>query len=231
MWNRESAVAALEQAGLTLTGQREIDHAVQLQLRDGTTVNVYTSGKAVVGGRRSDEKTKAEQIFASAPQVSTPTALESLPAKPDKVFIVYGHDVQCREQLELLLRRLDITPIILANLVPSGLTIIEALEQHSEVPFALVLLTGDDEGYPKGQPTQARARARQNVVLELGMFLMKLGRSRVGILHKGAIELPSDISGLIYIPFENDVREAKNLIAASLQQAGFEVSIAALSAE
>ncbi len=74
-------------------------------------------------------------------------------------------------------------------------------------------------------------RARQNVVLELGMCLVKLGRERLATLHKGDVELPSDINGLIYIPFKDDVSETKNKLAAALQRVGFRIAIAALSAE
>ena len=41
------------------------------------------------------------------------------------------------------------------------------------------------------------------------MFLVRLGRKRVAILHKGSLELPSDISGLIYIRFNKRVDEVK----------------------
>jgi predicted nucleotide-binding protein len=63
------------------------------------------------------------------------------------------------------------------------------------------------------------------------MFLAALGRERVAILHKGNLELPLDINGLMYIPFQNSVQECKNKLAASLQKAGFFIDINALSAE
>jgi predicted nucleotide-binding protein len=143
----------------------------------------------------------------------------------NKVFIVYGHDVECREQLELLLRRMRLEPVILQNLVGGGQTIIEKLESNLVVRYACVLLTPDDEGYPAGKPGQLRPRARQNVVLELGMFLVRLGRKRVAILHKGDLELPSDINGLIYIRFEKRVDEVKERLGAELQDAGFHINI------
>jgi predicted nucleotide-binding protein len=141
------------------------------------------------------------------------------------VFIVYGHDANVREQLELLLRRMKLEPIVLQNLPSGGQTIIEKLETCSDVTFACVLLTPDDEGHIAGQPEQRRPRTRQNVVLELGMFLAKLGRKRVAILHKGNVELPSDISGLLYIPFRERVDEVKERVAAELQEAGFQINI------
>ena len=63
------------------------------------------------------------------------------------------------------------------------------------------------------------------MVLELGMFLAKLGRKRVAILHKGDVELPSDINGLLYVPFKERVDEIKERVAAELQEAGFQINI------
>src|ERR1041384_8339396 len=106
---------------------------------------------------------------------STPvgTAAEIVSPSNNKVFIVYGHDIECREQLELLLRRMKLEPVILQNLPISGDTIIEKLEANIDVRYAFVLLTPDDEGFPTGQPKEKKLRARQNVILELGMFLVR----------------------------------------------------------
>jgi predicted nucleotide-binding protein len=82
-----------------------------------------------------------------------------------------------------------------------GQTIIEKLEHHSEVSFAVVILTPDDVGGPKGGTTQARAR--QNVIAELFYFIGILGRSKVCALVKGEIEIPSDIGGVVYVPFDS----------------------------
>jgi predicted nucleotide-binding protein len=57
------------------------------------------------------------------------------------------------------------------------------------------------------------------------MFLAKLGRKRVAILYKGDLELPSDINGLLYLPFKERIDEIKERIAAELQEAGFEINI------
>jgi predicted nucleotide-binding protein len=75
-------------------------------------------------------------------------------------------------------------PVILQNLPIAGDTIIEKLESNIDVKYACVLLTPDDEGYRAGNDNEKKLRARQNVILELGMFLVRLGRKRVAILHK-----------------------------------------------
>jgi predicted nucleotide-binding protein len=211
--------------------RREINNGLQFTLPEGTKINLFPStGKVLVQGKDSAEKKRAEQLLQSVPIVSsaqgvaTPQSLLLLPA--EKIFIVYGHDTEAREQLELLLRRLKLEPVILANLVAEGQTIIEMLEKYrANVKYACVLLTPDDEGHKRDCPTEKKFRARQNVVLELGMFLSTLGRKRVAILHKGDVELPSDIHGLVYIPFNKHVSEVKQRLAAELQEAGFHINI------
>jgi len=68
-----------------------------------------------------------------------------------------------------------------------------------------------------------KQRARQNVVLEFGYFIGKLGRGRVCCLLKGTIELPSDMGGICYVRFENSVSEAKELILNELRGVGYEL--------
>jgi predicted nucleotide-binding protein len=232
-------VAALKGIGIVPASTKAIDHGVQYVLPEGTIVNVFQTGKALVQGKKTDERRRVEELlgpkaFPAVPisaSLAEPVPILSRGSGDGKVFIVYGHDKTARNALELLLTRLNIKPVILSNLAPDGKTIIEALIANSDVQYAIVLLTPDDEGHRIGHPNEKKPRARQNVVLELGMFLIKLGRERVAILHKGDLELPSDIGGLIYISFKDDVNEAKNKLAAALQKAGFYISVEALSAE
>jgi predicted nucleotide-binding protein len=249
-WTKDLVKTRLEEGGLQVLFEKAIDHGVQLTLVEGTIVCIYNTGKAVVQGKANDEKVVAQGLLAvpapknSAMKVATPIpgaatlaaeagapAYTGKGASEPKVFIVYGHDKESRKALELLLLRLDIKPVILSQMIPNGNTIIEALIEHSEVTCAIVLLTPDDEGHPAGAPDKKRFRARQNVVLELGMFLTKLGRNKVIILHKGEVELPSDIGGLIYIAYSKEVEEVKAKVAAALQKIGFNIDIAKLSAE
>jgi predicted nucleotide-binding protein len=115
------------------------------------------------------------------------------------VFIVHGHDEAAKLQVARFLERLDLKPIILHEQANYGSsTIIEKLERHSGVAFAVVLLTPDDMGAAKDNPQALKPRARQNVILELGYFLAKLGRNKVCPLYKEGVELPSDFSGVTY---------------------------------
>ena len=107
-----------------------------------------------------------------------PTGKAAAPVKQTNVFVVYGHDSQARTQLEAMLRRWGLNPILLDQLPSEGQTVIEKLEAASSTAdFAVVLATPDDEGHRAGHADENAFRARQNVVLELGMLLSKLGRS------------------------------------------------------
>ncbi|MDH5447612.1 MAG: nucleotide-binding protein [Candidatus Bathyarchaeota archaeon] len=66
-------------------------------------------------------------------------------------------------------------------------------------------------------------RARQNVVLEFGYFIGLLGRDRVCCLYKGDIELPSDMHGIVYVPFKESVNEVKDKIIKELREAGYDI--------
>ncbi|MEW8053506.1 MAG: TIR domain-containing protein [Candidatus Thiodiazotropha sp.] len=236
-WDLEDLKSKIASHGLVISELKDIQHGQQIRLSEGTKANWYTSGKVVVQGKDSEEKNLLNSVInegatkpAQPVQAEVATPAQTADVEP-KVFVVYGHDTEARDQLELMLLRMNIKPVILGNMAPDGKTIIEALIANTDVPYAVVLLTPDDAGHKTGDPDSKAFRARQNVVLEMGMFLSKLGRERVAILHKGNLELPSDINGLIYVPFDNSVQEAKNKLAASLQKAGFYIDIEHLSAE
>lgn len=206
---------------------KEMPHGRQFRLSDGAIANVYTSGKIIWQGKYTETALKVKGLCGDAGgnAVTVAATKETVNLANNKVFIVYGHDIEAREQLELLLRRMKLEPVILQNLPIAGDTIIEKLEANIDVRYACVLLTPDDEGFAAGSPKDRKPRARQNVILELGMFLVRLGRKRVAILHKGNLELPSDISGLIYIKFNKRVDEVKERLGAELQEAGFPINI------
>lgn len=115
----------------------------------------------------------------------------------NKVFIVHGHDDASRHMLANFLNRLGLESIVLKEQPDRGRTIIEKFEQTSDVGYAVVLLTPDDI-VSAVQVNMPSARARQNVIFELGYFAGKLGRGRVCLLKKGDVEIPSDLFGVVY---------------------------------
>jgi predicted nucleotide-binding protein len=65
-----------------------------------------------------------------------------------------------------------------------------------------------------------RARARQNVWVEVGRFWGRLGRNRVLLLVRGDVEIPSDLDGIEYHSYQQSVLELAPKIQSFLLQVG-----------
>lgn len=122
----------------------------------------------------------------------------------NQVFIVHGHDDTAKIELARTLETLGFNAIILHEQASEGRTVIEKIEANSDVAFGVVLYTECDLGRAKeASIDEEQKRARQNVVFEHGYLIGKLGRSHVCALVKGDIELPGDITGVVYIPLDS----------------------------
>lgn len=212
----EEVLEKIKSSGkVTITETKAVQHAQVIKLSNGGIINCYNTGQITFQGKSQDE---------------TRAIIEDVQTKIGnrKIFVVYGHDDIARTQLEALLRRWDLEPIILDQKASGGQTIIEKLEEYSEeIGYAIVLATPNDEGKAKSEESY-KSRVRQNVVLELGMFLAKLGREKVAILLKESLnfERPSDIQGLIYIPFEKKVDEVAINLIRELSKQGYIIDAA-----
>lgn len=122
-----------------------------------------------------------------------------------KVFIVHGHDGELKHRVARLIEKQGIEAIILDEQVNSGRTIIEKFEENSDVGGAICLFTADDMGKKKWEAGEEKysPRPRQNVVFEAGYFMGKLGRNHVVIISESGVELPSDMSGIVYTNTQN----------------------------
>jgi predicted nucleotide-binding protein len=108
-------------------------------------------------------------------------------------FIVHGHDNELKTELQLLLNRAGVNSIVLHEQADKGRTIIDKLIGETETAgYAIALLTPDD------LTKDGNNRARQNVILEIGFFLGKLGKERIRMVVKGDVEIPSDLHGILY---------------------------------
>jgi len=144
-------------------------------------------------------KSLEEQLeeHASAPPANQ-TSPDPTRAPSRKVFVVHGHDEAALQATARFLEQLELKAIVLREQPDEGRATIEKFEAYAnQVSFAVVLLTPDDLGGAATAPAQA-ARARQNVIFELGYFAGKLGRGRACLLRKGEVEIPSDLYGVIY---------------------------------
>ena len=225
---KEEVLGILQDNGFVLDEEKAIAYGVQFSFRNGSKVNVYDKGTVTPQGQQIDQVKALLGLAAPSGNLSSVSATVAV---RKKVFVVYGHDPDSRSQLEAMLRRWDLDPLILDQLPSEGQTIIEKLEKHtSDANFAVVLATPDDVGFRAGHEDEKAYRARQNVVLELGMMLSKLGRRNVAILLKQQenMERPSDIQGLIYIPFKDSVTDGAVLLAKEMAAQGYKIDIGKL---
>jgi hypothetical protein len=159
--------------------------------------------------------------FDFNPTPKTPPPQKRLkPAEHKRVFVVHGHDQLLLTKVARFVERLGLEPVILHEQASKGMTIIEKIEANSDVGFALVLYTPDDKGNKadEAEKGQLNDRARQNVVFEHGYLIAKLKRANVVPLMGGRVEIPSDISGVVYVDDTNwQVEVAKEMLAAGYE--------------
>jgi len=135
----------------------------------------------------------------------------------NKIFIVHGQDNEAKLEVARFIEKIGFESIILHEQVSGSRTIIEKIEDYSDVGFGVVIYTPCDVGAKSSDIKNLQGRARQNVVFEHGFLIGKLGRSNVCSLVKGKLETPNDISGIVYTsmdPANWQLELAKELRAA-----------------
>lgn len=137
---------------------------------------------------------------------------------------MHGRTKAPRDAVTRFLTDLGLTPVILEEQPNKRRTIIEKFEAHSDVAFAVVVMTPEDEARVKGGGRRLKPRARQNVILELSFFIGLLGRGRVVAMPVGSVERPSDIDGVLYVPFD-DSNDWRVLLIRELTAAGLPVDL------
>lgn len=168
-----------------------------------------------------------DDILEEAQNLLSTAVLEPKKEQPissNKIFIVHGRDHNLLTQVENALMKLGLDPIVLQEQVNNGKTIIEKIEECTDVGFGIVLYTPCDEGRLKSEDGELKSRARQNVVLEHGYLMGKLGRERVCCLVSDDVEFPSDIQGVVYTSAKN-VGQWKYDLAKELKAAGFDIDM------
>lgn len=140
-----------------------------------------------------------------------------------KVFIVHGHDDKIKLDVSNFLRKLGLEPVILHEKANKGKTIIEKIEDNTSVGYGIILYTPCDKGGTADTDLEKmKFRARQNVVFEHGYLIGKLGRNRVCALVNGDIERPSDIDGVLYVPYQNGWELT---VGKELRSVGYDVDL------
>jgi predicted nucleotide-binding protein len=208
---------------------KDLGNQKQYKAENGAVLNWWETSKTIqFQGDKAAAAEFSEVFFGVSVDGKSggPVLKKPVAETEKKIFIVHGHDTAALEQLELVLRRLGLAPYILQNNDGQSRTLIEALEQqiYDQSAFGIILMTPDDYGYQKSKDdTDRRPRARQNVILEMGMIMASLGRERMVILKKGNLEMPSDVNGIIYLEFNEHVKEVAAKLAQRIKNSGIEI--------
>ncbi|MDR3591271.1 MAG: nucleotide-binding protein [Negativicutes bacterium] len=207
-------------------GSKIIANSYSLTVPDARKGSTFDSYIESIRARISKIESIKEQLVLyndSIEQTIEPTRnyIKNRSIQNDKVFIVHGHDKLALREIERFVRIIGLNPIILNEQVNAGKTLIEKLEAYSDVGFAIIILSPDDEGKAKVDKN-LRPRARQNVIAELGYFVAKIGRERVCPLYIEGVEIPSDFSGVVYVPMDKG-GSWKQKLFKELHEAGFNI--------
>lgn len=153
----------------------------------------------------------------------TKLVLRALGVQHPRLLLVHGRDLVSRDALADLLGQLGLRPLIMAAEPTLGRSLPEKFEDVAQaVDAAIALVTPDDVGnFRDDLEAQLRPRARQNVWVEVGWFWGYLGRSRVLLLGKEGVEVPSDLSGLVVEQFTDSPAERKNEICGWVESLGW----------
>jgi predicted nucleotide-binding protein len=162
-----------------------------------------------------------QETIMSESELKEMSSNKSSQSNNRNIFVVHGHNEALKEKVARFLTKLDFAPIILHEQANSGRTVIEKFESNSkDVCAAVILLTNDDQGFSNINPDEVKSRARQNVIFEWGYFIGKFGRGRAIALYEEGVELPSDLSGVIYISLSGSW---KNEVVKELKSSGLEI--------
>lgn len=199
--------------------------AREAQSRLSPNIIYAYSGRSVINGDESVDITR--KMLDQGQKIVSEMVIDKQEVTEldrSKVFIVHGHDDLAKTETARFVELLGFVPIILHEQASGGKTIIEKIEEYSNVGFGIVLYTPCDVGGKNAEPHNLQSRARQNVVFEHGFLNGKLGRHNVCALVKGALETPNDISGVVYVSMDEN-GAWKIQLAKEMRSSGYDVDM------
>lgn len=160
----------------------------------------------------------AAPVLAAPVDPPAPAAIDVVPAR---VFLVHGRDEAAKHSVARFLeRRVGLDVIILSERPNRGRSILTKFREEADgAAYAVILMTGDDEGNLRpqllahgAQQPAPTPRPRQNVIFEMGFFIGQLGVERVCALVPPGVERPSDYDGVVYVEFDNQEGWQRKLV-------------------
>lgn len=131
------------------------------------------------------------------------------------VFIIHGYNNEMKKSVQVFLSRCELKDVVLHEQPDKSRTIIEKLiEEGATANYVIAVLSPDD------LQSDGTLRARQNVILEIGYFIGKLGRDKVRLLIKESTSIPSDLQGILYDNYDSEgawrINLAKEIMAVGI---------------
>lgn len=227
-WHRDTRVAITNTFRDSSSHVKEFDAiryysgVIFSGMPDSSYQKAYVSGLESAGAVLQSMIDEVEEYWEDDGQGphSTEATVRPQWSNSNQVFVIHGRDHGTRDTVTRFLERLGLQPVILQEQPDQGRTVIEKFEQYAQGDFAVALFTPDDVGGPNDDDLQPRSR--QNVIFEFGYFIGKFGRDRVRALVKGNPEIPSDYSGVIYIPLD-EAGGWKMTLIREMKDAGFDI--------
>lgn len=139
-----------------------------------------------------------------------------------RIFIVHGHDTELLQEVRSVITgRFGLPePIVLREQGSFTKTLIEKIEQEAmNIDLVIVLLTPDDKVIAEAEGRIVN-RARQNVIFEFGYFMGLIGRGQgnIIVMHKGNVEMPSDVHGLLTVDVSRGLSAAEAELRRELSE-------------
>lgn len=212
-YRRYHSAAILTGGPIVMGGGRHIDHRPYYEKSRLSSITLLEQAIQGLQERMDD------LVNTYVPEEAAPG--DEVPQFSQRVFVVHGREGEERETVARFLEKLGLEAIILHEEPNKGRALITKFHAvASDIGFAVVLMTPDDIGGLQGEPQ--RARARQNVIFELGFFIGMLGPERVAALVSSEVERPSDFDGVVYIPIDTDWRLP---LCRELRAAGYSIDL------
>jgi len=175
---------------------------------------VTLSDQSFGSGYSKEEKAKLREVTNESTSLLGKVKLLLAPksdnrfnsqVRSNKIFLVHGPDNEMHTDVTQTLQKLELDPIILHEKPDGRRTLIDKISDYTHVSFAVVLVSPNNLVYPKEKsPDESKYLANQNVILELGYFLGRLGPQNVVAIYrkKKDFEVPNDYNGVLWIEYK-----------------------------
>lgn len=179
--------------------------------KDNLTINFYKNGKYYFqnsNNKELEEKISSDISFLDLqePDLKEKDVLN--------IYIIHGNKKELHLELSNILysikedENIQFKHIKTMDQENNGTSILEAvLRDMKKSDFAFAILSNDDVFILDNQ-LQFK-RARQNVFIEIGMWIGLKGSNSLYMLRQKETEIPSDLNGYLYKEFNENIKELK----------------------